>query len=264
MLILSVGLIEAALIYAAGLLWLSAAGGEFTVRDLLAMLAEPEAHILVGAWTALIIGMQVALLLPVRRPFAISEAGTSLKASLIAAALAIALLTCAGIWALIEGMKLWEDFVDLPGAGWIILGMIGFAWLLTTPLLLVFCRNAPRDSLIARLSTRLFLGTMIETAAIIPLDVMVRRRTDCYCGEATFLALTATGTVGLFAMGPAIFAPLLARRRKRWWASRCESCGYDMSGNLRADRCPECGAGWRADHSERVKKPGAQSSSAAK
>ncbi len=248
MLILIVGLIEAALIYSLGFVWLSASGGELR-DDLVALLYEPEAHLFVGIWTTCIIGAQAALLLPVRRPFAISEAGTSLKASLIAAALAIALLTCAGIWALIELMQLWEDFVGLPGAAWILLGMIGFAWLLTTPLLFIFCRNAPRDSLIARISTRLFLGTMIETAAIIPLDVMVRKRTDCYCGSGTFLALTATGTVGLFAMGPAIFAPLIARRRKRWWQSRCENCGYDMTGNAQADRCPECGAGWRAAHS---------------
>jgi hypothetical protein len=245
LLILSIAIIEGLVIYSAGFVWLAASGGDFQ-SDFFDVLVTPEAHLVVGVWTACIILAQFALLLPVRRPFSTSEAGTSLKLSLLTAALAIALLTCAGIWALIELMRLWENFLDLPGAGWMLLGMIGLAWALTTPLLYAFCRKARRDTLIARLSTRLFLGTMIETLAIIPLDVMVRKRTDCYCGSGSFLALTTTGTVGLFAMGPAIFAPFIARRRKRWWQSRCEACNYNMSGNLDADRCPECGAGWRA------------------
>jgi rubrerythrin len=52
-------------------------------------------------------------------------------------------------------------------------------------------------------------------------------------------------SVGIVALGPAVLLPILSRRRKRWYAGRCDACGYDMTGTPSADRCPECGAGWR-------------------
>ena len=32
-----------------------------------------------------------------------------------------------------------------------------------------------------------------------------------------------------------------------WYAQHCDACGYDMTGCPRAERCPECGAGWKSD-----------------
>ncbi len=29
-------------------------------------------------------------------------------------------------------------------------------------------------------------------------------------------------------------------------AGKCDNCGYDMSGTPNADKCPECGTGWKA------------------
>src|SRR5262249_35833512 len=119
------------------------------------------------------------------------------------------------------------------------------AWGIATPLLIAFCRRGPRESLLARVAAMIFTGTIVEAAAIIPLDVMVRRRTDCYCFAGTLWALILCGSLGVFARGRAIFLPLLARRRKRWYDGRCEVCGYDMRGTMTAERCPECGTGWR-------------------
>jgi len=47
-------------------------------------------------------------------------------------------------------------------------------------------------------------------------------------------------------LGPAVLLPALGRRRKRYYQSNCPVCGYDMSGNAAAERCPECGSGWKA------------------
>ena len=116
-------------------------------------------------------------------------------------------------------------------------------WIVATPLLLAFIRRGDQESALARIASRLFLGSVVEAGAVIPLDVMVRRKTDCYCGEGTLWTLTICWGVGTLVLGPAIWLVPLARRRKRWFAGRCEACGYDMWGCREAARCPECGAG---------------------
>ena len=241
----TVGLAEGAVLLAVGSLWLAGADGGFSITSLIDVWTDPDALILLGVWTGLILAGQGAMLLPVRRPTPMREGGNSVLVSLAVAGAGASLLLSAWVWSAFELFHRWDAFTQTPGAGWAMLGMILVGWLIATPLLLAFCRKGPRDLILARLSSGLFLGTALETIAIMPIDIMVRKRTDCYCGSGTFLALTATGSVGLLALGPAIIAPLVMRRRRRWWRSRCEHCGYDMRGSLDADRCPECGAGWR-------------------
>jgi hypothetical protein len=159
----------------------------------------------------------------------------------------MALLSAGMIYALLELLGVWEPMVDHSNwGGWAIVAIPLAAWIVFTPLLVLFARGKRRETMLSRLTSGLFLGSVVESLAVIPLDVMIRRRTDCYCGESTFWTLLLCGTVGLFAFGPALFLVLLAKRRKRWWAGKCDWCGYDMSGSKNADRCPECGAGWRA------------------
>lgn len=120
------------------------------------------------------------------------------------------------------------------------------AWAGATPVVYSFTRRRGAEDGLARLSSRLLLGTVVEAAAAIPLDVMIRKKTDCYCEEGTYWALSACWGVGAFALGPAIFLVPLSKRRKRWLWGRCEACGYDMTGCMSAERCPECGSGWKA------------------
>ncbi len=170
-----------------------------------------------------------------RTPIGVSVAiaGTISAALLLGAALAI----MEGIEQ-VAGSSLFEDAWHWP-----ILGSIGLGWAVCTPLIWAFVRRGPRESQLSRLASRLFLGTVIETVAVIPLDVMVRRKTDCYCQEGTFWSLVLCGSAGFLMLGPGVFF-LLGRRRRRWLAGRCEVCEYDMSGCMDAERCPECGAGW--------------------
>jgi hypothetical protein len=118
-------------------------------------------------------------------------------------------------------------------------------WGAGTPLILSFVRKRGHECALARVSAWIFLGTTVEAAAAIPLDVMVRKKTDCYCGESTFWTLTLCWAAGALALGPVVFLVPFSRRRKRWYAGLCDVCGYDMSGSMNAERCPECGTGWR-------------------
>ena len=138
--------------------------------------------------------------------------------------------------------------LDLHGGVWVLVGLVILAsWCVATPLLLAFLRRGSRESTLSRVASVLFVGTVVEAAAIIPIDVMVRRRTNCYCGEGTFFSLTALWSVDLLILGPAVYLLPFGRRRRRLDAHRCLVCGYDMKGRSDQDRCPECGAGWRDD-----------------
>ncbi|MCC6675962.1 MAG: hypothetical protein IT436_02345 [Phycisphaerales bacterium] len=173
--------------------------------------------------------------------------GAPVWMSLAVAGLAIAALVSALAFAV---MELYEQIaggdVEETTLAWIVLAPVLVTWPVATPLLIAFVRRGDRDSRLARISSMLFLGTAIETAAILPLDIVVRRRSNCYCGEGTFWSLVLLGSVGLFALGPAVYLLPLGKRRRRWLNGCCEVCGYDMRATPRAERCPECGAGWRA------------------
>ena len=192
--------------------------------------------------------LQTLFLWPVRKPglkrtsrsvwitlALVAFAGVALLVGLIAAGIEVA-LTLFNAPELLEWEVVFWGLVVMQGAGWVT----------ATPLLVAFARRERHEGTLARWSAMLFSGTIVEVVAIVPLDVMVRRKNDCYCAAGTFWALAICGGVGLFALGPAIYLPILMKRRKRWYGGHCEICGYDMSGTPNADRCPECGTGWRA------------------
>lgn len=137
-----------------------------------------------------------------------------------------------------------------------VLAAIIVMWVFATPLLGSFLRRQPGETRLHLVAKRLFIGSVVETVSMIPLDVMVRRKSNCYCGEGTFWALVICSTVGLIALGPMIFLLPLGRRRRRLELDCCPLCGYDMSATPKAERCPECGAGWRPSSSAPVD-PGA-------
>jgi len=127
----------------------------------------------------------------------------------------------------------------------VVLTAILVMWSFSTPLLGAFLRHEPGESRTHLLAKRLFIGSVVETVSMIPLDVMVRRKSNCYCGEGTFFALFICSTVGLIALGPMVFLLPLGRRRRRLESGCCPLCGYDMTATPKAERCPECGAGWK-------------------
>lgn len=156
---------------------------------------------------------------------------------LLGYALAVAI---AGFVLLLSDARVNEGWWLVIGGGPLVLG-----WAISTPLLLAFVRKRDTETALKRLASLIFIGTCVEILAIIPLDVFTRRKSDCYCGEGTYWALIALVPLGFVALGPMIFLVAASKRRKRYAGGCCEICGYDMKGNFKAERCPECGAGWK-------------------
>lgn len=201
---------------------------------------------------ALIVGaslaaLQFLFLFPVRKP-GLKRTGRSVWITLGLAAFAgIALLialVATGIEVALTLLNM-PELVEWRIVFWGLVIMQGVGWVVATPLLVTFTRRERQETTLARLSAMLFTGTIVEVVAIVPLDVMVRRKNECYCAAGTFWALAICGGVGAFTLGPAIYLAILCKRRKRWHGDHCEVCAYDMTGTPNADKCPECGTGWR-------------------
>jgi ribosomal protein S27AE len=199
--------------------------------------------------TAVILALQALFLMPIRRPAIAARGGWPIILSLAIGGLLIALLAVAFTLGLGHVLAAYELVGD-DHAGAIVLGVLAASWLVSTVLLIAFCRRGRREQILQRVAAGVFLGTIIEAAAIIPMDALLRRREDCICGTGTFIGLAICGSVGVFVFGPAVFLPLVLRHRKRWYGGRCGACGYDMTGLHGAEKCPECGAGWRRKGTE--------------
>ncbi len=188
--------------------------------------------------------LQACFLFPVRRPTP-AGSGASLKFSLAIAGLLAVLLAAGAVGLAIDALILMEvQLPDVRNTEFWFLGMIVAAWVPATLLLWSFVNSRRPESALARIAARLFLGTVIEAVATVPIAVMIRRKTSCYCGTGSFFSLIVCVGIGWFTLGPAIFLPMIAKRRQRWYGGHCGACGYDMRGCMNAERCPECGTGW--------------------
>ncbi|MCA9300694.1 MAG: hypothetical protein KDA28_16610 [Phycisphaerales bacterium] len=218
--------------------------GAIRLEEVRATLVSPEALRWWATWYPVYLLAQALFMLPMLGPVPIRQKGPPAILSLAVAGFAMGGLLAALLFAVLGAvMALGRDLET--DHFWIVFwSFIGAGWILSTSLLLSFSRNRSRDVVTSRLASTLFLGSLVEIAAILPLDVMVRRRTDCYCGTGTYVSLSILGVVGGFALGPMLYAIPLARRRRRWLECRCEVCGYDMRDTPQASRCPECGSGW--------------------
>ncbi|MBL8765067.1 MAG: hypothetical protein JNM07_12440 [Phycisphaerae bacterium] len=217
-----------------------------TLDVVLESFRDPEYLMLMGAWALILTIAQGLMLLPARRPFPARSRGWDVRLSLAMGALAGAglIIGAGGVaHAILELCGIEISGLE-PG---VLLLLLAGVWACLTPVIWAFCLRSklPKDSLLARTAAILFTGTLLETACTIPVDVMIRRRHDCYCDSGTFLSLVLCASVGTFSLGPGVLFALMARRRKRYLMGYCDACGYDMRNLPRADRCPECGAGWK-------------------
>lgn len=211
-------------------------------------LTEREPILLALIVGAALAAMQSIFLFPVRKP-GLKRTGRSVWLTMGVAGFAGAALVtalCAAAAEVYTTILNGPEIVDWDTMRWTIIVIQGLGWALATPLLVAFTKQERRETSLGRVASYLFTGSIVEVVAVVPLDVMVRRKHDCYCGAGTFWALVICCGVGAFALGPAIYLPILARRRKRWYGGHCDVCSYDMSGTPNADRCPECGTGWKS------------------
>lgn len=236
--------------------------GQIPERDDLVRAITHVPFVLQNGLIALaIVVMQGLLLFPARTPRLTGDRGKGVRLSLTVAGFAIAALVLGLVWSIVSVAAAYagpaagpafgvgsgaasgalpNDVVIFAGSVLVVL----VAWVFATVLLCRFVRPGPVEGVISVVSRRLFMGTVVEAVLLIPLDVMIRRKTGCYCAEGTYWALIWCGSIGLLAAGPAVFLPLLVRRRRSWYADHCGSCGYDMRGDRDAALCPECGTAW--------------------
>jgi hypothetical protein len=92
-----------------------------------------------------------------------------------------------------------------------------------------------------RLYRALLGGSLLELFITIPVDMQVRKRTDCYCAHGVFFALPLVLALTLWCFGPGLVMLFLTRgyqRRRR--PGFCHGCGLYL-GDANTTRCPECG-----------------------
>lgn len=198
---------------------------------------------------------QVIFVLPMVRPAAMGRgrAKPPLR-TMIACGLVGGLLVTGTFLALLELLELPDtsgsaveradpalvDQVGLFGMLWV---CVVIGWALWTPLLIIFARRGNPRRLHERLIVLLLGGTILETLVVIPIDIMVRRRTDCYCFTGTFFALCISVWAWLWLAGPGIILALTSKRRRLWAQTHCWRCGY-RKGPSPGANCPECGGAW--------------------
>jgi hypothetical protein len=157
--------------------------------------------------------------------------------SLVAGALVAGLLTFGVLATTLNLFDVWDAVTGSIGAHvfWSILLTWG-VWLV----LFSVMWTGEWFSRFKSLYKLLLAGTFLEVLITIPVDVQVRKKTNCYCGEGTFVALVIGSSVALWSFGPGLVLLFLTRRLQReGYFSLCGKCGHDLS-NLTEKRCPKC------------------------
>ncbi|MCZ6811901.1 MAG: hypothetical protein O7D97_07845 [Planctomycetota bacterium] len=125
----------------------------------------------------------------------------------------------------------------------IIFTTLACSWLIWTPLLAIFSRRRPHRTTPGRLVGLLLGGTIAEMVVIIPVDLLVRYRGQCYCATASFHGTWLAVLALLWLTGPGIVLAVTSRRRRAWLAHHCANCGY-AKGPSPGPVCPECSYAW--------------------
>ncbi len=169
----------------------------------------------------------------------------ALLAAVITAAIGLAVVELAG--SILHGNfreDPWDD--ELLREVWIwpaLFITLAGSWFFWTMLLLVFARQLWADTVLGRLAVLLLGGTIVELLVVLPIDAMVRRRTDCYCAAGTFWSLSASAVGLLWLTGPGIVFAVTMRRRGMARKTHCASCGHSK-GPSPGPVCQECGYEW--------------------
>lgn len=235
-------------------LWLGAplipllAGGDTNAGYYVSALTDPLYAGWIAGFTVLFAGLQWLYLRPIRSP-APAAKPVRLVWSMVLGGLMVSLLLCVLLLAALgvanDILVIRPYVIEDDAALWAVIAILVLNWVLATPLLLAFAsRSHSAEEHLRRVATVLFAGTLIELLAVIPLDVLARRKEDCWCFRGTLMAITLALVVGLILAGPVVFLVLLARRRRRWPSGKCAACGTDVGLDLRIARCPACGSGW--------------------
>ena len=215
--------------------------------DLVGLMDDPEWWGYFGVPALVVVASQAVFLVPVlaKRPPR-GERPQSLLVSLVVGGAIAAGLTVGLALAVVELIQTWlEDL--LMGEAWmggVILFILLGSWAFWSGLLLLFTRQIWADRVLGRLVGLLLAGTLLEVLVVVPIDIMVRRRTDCYCGTGTFFALCLAVVATLWLAGPGVVISISSRKHRLWRQTHCQGCGY-AKGPSPGPACPECGFAWK-------------------
>lgn len=230
--------------------WPGASLGDLLV-DMAEVVVEPEWWVWAGGLALIAVGLQAVFLIPMfgQRPPQ-GARSTPLVVSLTIGALVAALLVAGLALGVTDVLALMApeafDVDDKHPALWlfVLLVFVG-GWGFWSFCLLVFTTGVWADRLLGRMVAWLLAGTALELLVILPIDVMVRRKTDCYCAVGTFFSLCIAAAAGLWLAGPGVAIAVLGRKHRRWRQTMCGRCGYPKGPSPGAV-CPECGFNWQA------------------
>lgn len=195
---------------------------------------------------AVLSAAQVLFVAPLVGPVALGAEPRPMRVSSLAAiALALAIVLMVGL-ALFHAALLLvpeerrDDFASSNGV--LIANAIFLAWLVgSIPASIALWRvgSSPNPSAILRMARLLLAGTALNLVLSLPVYLIARRKTGCFCTLPTFFSLVGGLASLVFLAGP--FAVLFLTRdfRRRWVRERCEACGYMRARG--ASRCSECG-----------------------
>lgn len=192
---------------------------------------------------------QCLFLLPVVSPPRKGKTGHSLCLSFIVAGLVGSGLATGLFLSLVQLVRMivgnHDDFIADSLWSWCSwLGApLAVSWIIWSFAIASFARRQRSPSVLRRLIGVLLGATLIEVLVVLPLDIMVRRRTNCYCGTATGHTMGLAAWAGLWLAGPGVVLAIMSKRRRLWWETHCQSCGYEK-GPSPSERCPECGFNW--------------------
>jgi len=184
---------------------------------------------------------QGCLLLPTFSPITRAGQPRSLRLSVLAASGMAAVLSTVWLGAF---LSLFWEFTRLSASSFLVVfcAQLVVVWILWYRL--IWRRMTLHDAPESWAVRRLLAGSGLLIVATIPIDVIVRRKSSCYCAEASLFALT-WGVGGVFwCFGPAIFLGRTRRMRRALRGSFCRGCGHARS-PAGETICLECGLEYR-------------------
>ena len=132
-------------------------------------------------------------------------------------------------------------WLEVLGPDWVVwIVVIGIPWLFWLGIFTLLW-TGPWVKKFHRIFHVLLAGTWLELLITVPVDVAVRKRTNCYCNEGTFFSMMIGITMIFWTFGPGVvllFFNVGCRYQRA--TGICVQCGYDLRG-LPEPRCPECG-----------------------
>jgi len=205
-----------------------------------------------GGPAILVAVTQVLFLLPVvKRPVRMGSQGKPLVLSLIVIGVVASGLATGLLLACMELVRLLlnkDPGLEIDGTSgyvtWILIPLLA-SWTFWTILIIRFAhRRPPKNPRVLRRAVGWLLGaTILEVIVVLPLDIMVRRRTDCYCDTGTAHTLGLSAWALMWLSGPGIVLAVLSKRRQLWSDLYCPGCGYEK-GPSPGEKCPECAHSW--------------------